>query len=52
VIEDSATGVLAARAAGMAVFGYAADEDAAQLAAAGAVVFDAMEALPGLLGLA
>jgi HAD superfamily hydrolase (TIGR01509 family) len=52
VVEDSPSGVVAGRAAGMTVFGYAADEDGAELAAAGAVVFDAMEALPGLLGLA
>lgn len=51
VIEDSPVGVLAARAAGMTAYGYAGDEDAAALAAAGAIAFDAMAALPGLLGL-
>jgi HAD superfamily hydrolase (TIGR01509 family) len=51
VIEDSASGVLAGRAAGMTVFGYAADEDAETLAAAGALVFESMQELPALLGL-
>jgi HAD superfamily hydrolase (TIGR01509 family) len=52
VIEDSPSGVRAARAAGMTVYGYAADEDAAALAQAGARVFHDMRELPGLLGLA
>lgn len=51
VVEDSSSGVLAARAAGMAVFGYAGDEDPEALAAAGAVVFGSMAELPELLGL-
>lgn len=52
VVEDSPTGVRAARAAGMAVVGYAAMTPAARLRDAGAVqVFDRMEALPALLGL-
>ena len=51
VVEDSPSGVLAARAAGMAVFGYAADSDADALRAAGAEVFTAMDELPALLGL-
>jgi HAD superfamily hydrolase (TIGR01509 family) len=51
VIEDSPSGVRAARAAGMTVYGYAADEDAAALAAAGAIVFRDMRELPGLLGI-
>ena len=50
VIEDSASGVIAARAAGMDVFGYAGDEDAQVLSAAGASVFTAMKELPALLG--
>jgi len=45
VVEDSPSGVAAARAAGMRVFGYAADEDEDALAAAGAVVFHSMAAL-------
>src|SRR5258705_13012907 len=49
VIEDSPTGVLAAAAAGMTVFGYAADEDPTALAAAGATIFDDMAQLPALL---
>ena len=49
VVEDSLPGVQAARAAGMQVFGYVERSDPAALAAAGAVVFDEMSALPGLL---
>jgi HAD superfamily hydrolase (TIGR01509 family) len=49
VIEDSESGVRAAVAAGMSVFGYAADEDAAALAHAGATVFRSMEDLGALL---
>ncbi|MDD2768518.1 MAG: HAD family hydrolase [Methylococcus sp.] len=52
VIEDSRSGVLAGRAAGMTVYGYAADENPAALAAAGAIVFDRMAQLPELLNLA
>jgi HAD superfamily hydrolase (TIGR01509 family) len=51
VIEDSPSGVLAARAAGMTAFGYAADSDAGALRAAGAQVFAAMDELPALLAL-
>jgi beta-phosphoglucomutase-like phosphatase (HAD superfamily) len=51
VIEDSPSGVRAARAAGMTVYGYAADEDATALAQAGATVFRDMNELPALLGL-
>jgi HAD superfamily hydrolase (TIGR01509 family) len=51
VIEDSPSGVRAARAAGMTVYGYAADEDATALAQAGATVFHHMSELPALLGL-
>ncbi len=51
VIEDSPSGVRAACAAGMTVFGYAADDGAGpdELAAAGAHVFTAMAELPALL---
>ena len=45
VIEDTPTGVLAARAAGMRVYGYAADENAQALESAGAVVFHSMDDL-------
>ena len=51
VVEDSPSGVQAAVAAGMKVFGYAADEDAQALAQAGATVCRRMEELPTLLGL-
>jgi HAD superfamily hydrolase (TIGR01509 family) len=49
VIEDSRPGVQAAVAAGMAVFGYAARGQSRHLADAGAIVFDDMHDLPGLL---
>jgi HAD superfamily hydrolase (TIGR01509 family) len=51
VVEDTATGVKAARAAGMRVFGYVggAYADVAVLEGNGAVVFDDMTRLPGLL---
>lgn len=45
VIEDSPSGVLAARAAGLRVYGYAADEDAHALERAGATVFYSMNDL-------
>ena len=51
VIEDSASGAKAAAAAGMRCFGYIADTPAAKLTAHGAVPFDSMADLPGLLGL-
>jgi HAD superfamily hydrolase (TIGR01509 family) len=57
VIEDSAPGIAAARAAGMPVLGFAGgghagDGYAAMLKKAGAdAVFDCMADLPGLLGL-
>jgi HAD superfamily hydrolase (TIGR01509 family) len=50
VVEDSPLGVVAARAAGMAAFGYGAGSDAAALRAAGATAFASMDELPGLLG--
>jgi beta-phosphoglucomutase-like phosphatase (HAD superfamily) len=49
VIEDSPSGVRAAVAAGMRVFGYAADENAERLAAAGARTFYDMAELPSLI---
>ena len=50
VIEDSPSGVAAAIAAGMSVFGFAEREDPQHLAAAGATqVFRAMHELPRLL---
>ncbi|MGW2400754.1 HAD family hydrolase [Kitasatospora sp. NPDC001664] len=51
VIEDSRNGVLAARAAGMDVYGYAALTDPAKLTGAGAtgLITDLAE-VPGLLG--
>ncbi len=51
VIEDSPSGVTAAVAAGMVAFGFAAREDASQLAAAGARVFYTMPELSRLLAL-
>ncbi|MBI1217303.1 MAG: HAD-IA family hydrolase [Rhodobacteraceae bacterium] len=51
VIEDSPTGCRAARAAGMACFGFSASGDGARLAAVGATVFHRMADLPALLGL-
>jgi len=50
VIEDTAVGVTAGRAAGMTVLGYAGRTPAARLSAAGAnVVFSDMAELPGLI---
>ena len=51
VVEDSATGCIAARAAGMACWGFAEHGDGARLAAEGAFVFHRMAELPGLMGL-
>ena len=53
VVEDTVTGVTAAVAARMRVFGFAGapHADAAALSAAGAAVFDDMRELPALLGL-
>lgn len=45
VIEDTPTGAMAARAAGMRVYGYAADENAHALQSAGATVFYSMDDL-------
>jgi beta-phosphoglucomutase-like phosphatase (HAD superfamily) len=50
VVEDSAYGVRAARAAGMRAFGYCGGlTPASRLAGPGTVVFDDMRDLPGLL---
>ena len=51
VIEDSATGAMAARAAGMRCLGYAPQGSAGALVAAGARPFADMADLPALLGL-
>ena len=50
VVEDSPSGVQAARAAGMPVFAYSGDGDGSTLNEAGAVVFSSFEQLPALLG--
>jgi HAD superfamily hydrolase (TIGR01509 family) len=51
VVEDSPTGVLAARSAGMRVFGYAAMTPQSRLLEAGAhAIFSSMSELPSLLG--
>ena len=51
VIEDSVAGATAARAAGMACFGYAPQGDHPALRTAGARLFGSMAELPALLGL-
>ena len=51
VIEDALPGVQAAVAAGMSVFGYARESSPSPLRQAGAVVFNDMAELPGLLGM-
>jgi HAD superfamily hydrolase (TIGR01509 family) len=51
VVEDTPSGVTAAREAGMTVYGLAADSDARALREAGAVVVDALAELRPLLGL-
>ena len=48
-VEDSVPGVIACRAAGMSVAGYAAAADADALERAGAVTFDDMGVLPELV---
>jgi HAD superfamily hydrolase (TIGR01509 family) len=50
-IEDTPSGVAAAVAAGMRVFGYTADSDAEALRRAGAELLDSLDRLPGVLGL-
>ncbi len=49
VIEDALPGVQAAVAAGMSVFGYSQKSSSSPLQQAGAVVFNDMAELPGLL---
>lgn len=49
VVEDSAPGVEAARAAGMPALGYAPHGDGAALRLRGARIFEDMSRLPGLL---
>jgi HAD superfamily hydrolase (TIGR01509 family) len=51
VVEDTPSGVAAARAAGMRAFGYIADSDEAAMRAAGAQCLCALNELPDLLGL-
>ncbi len=51
VVDDSPTGCIAARRAGMRCFGYAEHDDGARLAVEAAVPFHRMDDLPGLLGL-
>jgi HAD superfamily hydrolase (TIGR01509 family) len=51
VVEDTASGVTAAVAAGMRALGYVADSDEAALRRAGAEVLRSLENLPALLGL-
>lgn len=51
VIEDSAAGARAARAAGMRCYGYAPKGVHPALAAEGAVLFGNMGDLPGILGI-
>ncbi len=51
VIEDSASGARAARAAGMRCLGYAAQTPAEVLRAEGAEIFSAMNQVPELIGL-
>jgi HAD superfamily hydrolase (TIGR01509 family) len=51
VVEDTPSGVRGAVAAGMRVFGYAADSDETALRAAGAEIIHSLQELPSLLGL-
>lgn len=51
VIEDSVTGIRAARAAGMRCLGFAPGSDGLHLRAEGAEIFHHMDDLPVLLGL-
>jgi HAD superfamily hydrolase (TIGR01509 family) len=52
VVEDTPSGVHAARAAGIRALGYAADSDEGALRGAGAETFWSLAELPVLLGLA
>ncbi|WP_343080634.1 HAD family phosphatase [Ostreiculturibacter nitratireducens] len=51
VVDDSATGCVAARAANMRCLGFAQHNDGASLVAVGAEVFHRMSDLPALVGL-
>jgi len=51
VIDDSASGARAGKAAGMTTFGYVADSDRVKMAEICDVIFDDMAELPALLGL-
>ncbi len=51
VIEDSATGIRAARAAGITAFGYVPDGTGERLEAEGAHIFRSMDDLPALIGI-
>jgi HAD superfamily hydrolase (TIGR01509 family) len=51
VIEDTVLGVTAAAAAGMKVYGYAAETPADQIEQAGGTPFASLHEVPGLLGL-
>jgi len=51
VIEDSPAGARAGRAAGMHVFGFAAETPAIRLEPVSDTIFHRMDELPGLLGL-
>lgn len=51
VVDDSPTGCMGGRNAGMRVMGFAAHDDGRELAATGATVFHDMKELPALLGL-
>jgi HAD superfamily hydrolase (TIGR01509 family) len=52
VVEDTASGVMAAVSAGMRVLGYVADSDEAALRQAGAELMPSLDQLPRLLGIA
>jgi HAD superfamily hydrolase (TIGR01509 family) len=51
VIEDTASGIMAAVAAGMRAIGYAADSDERALRNAGAEIIRSLDGLPEFLGL-
>jgi HAD superfamily hydrolase (TIGR01509 family) len=52
VVEDTASGVMAAVSAGMRVLGYVADSDEVAIRQAGAELMETLDQLPRLLGLA
>jgi HAD superfamily hydrolase (TIGR01509 family) len=51
VVEDTPSGVTAARSAGMRSLGYSADSDGHALRDAGAEILNSLDELPGVLGL-